>query len=168
MSLNDNYHIINYKNSPYTLEDIKSFIEALEKDFTPPLSERINLTSYVEKLIRESNIIIIKNSINEAIVGMIAFYCTPRKYDTALISFFGVVSNARGKGLGSLLLSTCKQLVYQSGMKAIETRTWESNNPALYVYQKQGFIVEDRKLNKEANRFEVIIRLTFDESNGGE
>lgn len=60
---------------------------------------------------------------------------------------FGVTSEKRGKGYGSLLLSKIKQECYDTGIKDLYLDVDRNNAAAIKLYKKAGFMETDREIS---------------------
>jgi ribosomal protein S18 acetylase RimI-like enzyme len=156
------FDILRYENSNYDVKDIEAFIRKLDKDFVPPLSNRVDLKAYAEKLVKEGIVLVARNSKDRSsLQGMLGFYCTPEEFDVAFISFLGVVPSARGQGLANHLLAECKNIVHLAEMDAIETRTWHTNTAGIRAYLRCGFTIVEEVADRLGSSASIRLRLSL-------
>ena len=151
-----------YKIQKYTEKDkndLFKFIINTERLFNPPISERVNLNDYINKLILESEILVAKEIENNKLIGVAAYYCTPNKFDYAFLSFIAV--NSKYKGVGSLLIQEMIEYCKYKNMKGIETQTWESNERSLSLFKKFDFVETDRISNRSNTERSILLKLVF-------
>lgn len=72
---------------------------------------------------------------------ILAFCSLKYKDNAASIGLFGINSDYRGKGLGSLILNRVFHLLYQRRVIDVTVITQGKNSRALQLYQKNGFLV---------------------------
>lgn len=120
---------------------IYDLVVDLDGEFVPPLSTRIDLEQYSKKM-DEYATVLAALSANGDLKGAIAFYCNDIQTKVAYITYLGVARFARGQGLGSALLDACIAKCAEVGMLRIDVKTWESNAPAIRLYQSRLFEVK--------------------------
>lgn len=149
--------LINPKETNKYFNDVLSFIRRVDHLFEPPLSERVNLEDYTRKLHEESFINLIID--NEKIQAVCAYYCTPRKFDFAFLSYIASIQ----KGLGGLLMeemiSKCKEM----GAKGIETQTWETNYKSLKLFKRYNFTEVSSVSNRNTSVNSSLLKLNFND-----
>ena len=114
-----------------------SFIELVEKDFTPPLFPRVNPIDYYNKVVTYG--IVVMCSFKGEITGMAILYANNTKTRKGYISFIATLKQYRGKHIATLMLNECFSIARQKGMLTLDIAT---NNPiARDLYLKSGFVV---------------------------
>lgn len=151
------FHIKKYSNKDF--DALSSFISLTERLFNPPISQRVNLTDYINKLAREAVIFFAISDKNNNILGTIAYYCTPGKYNYAFLSY--IASNSIIKGIGSELVRTMIKDCVEKKMKGIEAQTWESNIKSLLMFHKFGFKEVGKTMNRDNNERSILLKLDF-------
>lgn len=121
------------------------FIEQVEKEFTPPLSEQHHLPDYVDKLLRLAEVDYVLDG--EEVVAAIACYANDREHHQAYATFFGVLPAYRGSGIARPLLSMGIESCRQAGMHDLRARTWHRGK-ILAFYEGMGFVVERVETNE--------------------
>ncbi len=150
-------------DSVLTESDLLKFIEKVGPDFYPNLSTRVDLTAYTEKLYKQAVILIILDKVRNKIWGMLAFYCTPKSYEDAFLSFIAIDRTIRSKRLGFALINQMIQHVREAGMSAIETRTWSGNTHMIRLIEGVGFKLTQKAIDSNG-RLSMHYRLELDHS----
>lgn len=134
-------------------EEFSSFITETEKDFIPPLLNRIEVNSYYEKLIKNAEFIVCRD--NERIIGLICFYCNNKDTREAFITYIAVRKEYRGNNIASNLLNKATDFSREQGMNRI---TIETNNTIAYkCYIKNGFSLVSTEYLPEYNLNRYIL-----------
>ncbi|MXV38996.1 GNAT family N-acetyltransferase [Flavobacteriaceae bacterium Ap0902] len=150
--------ISNFYYQPEDFESFKNFILKTEKEFNPPISDRVNIDEYINKLTNEAVIILTKNK-NHEIIGTACFYCNPKDFEYAFLSYIATTLN--NQGIGSLLVNDMIAYCKKLGAKGIETQTWENNNNSLKLFNKFNFEIVGKKSNRSTETNSIILRLIF-------
>jgi ribosomal protein S18 acetylase RimI-like enzyme len=58
----------------------------------------------------------------------------------------GVAKKFRGRGLGTRLAAQAMEAAFARGFRRIELEVYVSNEPAIRLYEKLGFVIEGRKI----------------------
>lgn len=127
--------------------------------FQPALSKRVDLQSYVDKMLEEGIVIVFSETVQnkENFIAGCSFYCNPHKYDYAFLTYIA----ATQRGLGSKLLKRMIEYCIKEGSKGIETQTWESNSSSLKLFTRNGFKKIKSLDNRETNEKSIFLRLDF-------
>jgi len=132
-------------------------------DFFPPLSKRVDLDEYAEKLLNSAFIIAsyFESEEKQRLLGMYAGYAHDG-YDYAYGSFMWVDKDFREYALGFFLQKKALAYVKERKMKGIKAHTWTDNNDnVITFYKRLGYEISKETFNSELNRHEVIITYTF-------
>ena len=71
------------------------FLESINEDFSPPLTDKVSLEEYVNKIIENAELVLESN--NEEICGLVVLYCNDKQSNRAYIPLCGVNKEFRGK-----------------------------------------------------------------------
>ena len=156
---NSNFYLEKYSKRNTPFEDLYSFFDNTEKWFKPPISQRTPIDKYVQKLIDEAVILLAKDKNDGKIIGLAAYYCTPKDYQFAFLSY--IATNTKKKGVGSLLVKNMIHDCIEKKMAGVETQTWESNEKSIALFAKYGFKVKEFKSNRDLKERSVILKLEF-------
>lgn len=127
------------------INEIISFLKAMDKEFPTPLSERVDLDKYTVKFCGKGSVIcaLYQNKI----VGLLGGYCNNHETKKGYISVLIIDRAFRGNKISKHLLEDFIQKCKASGMKQIEVHTYKTNIEAIGLYEKFGF--EKRKVSDE-------------------
>lgn len=118
-------------------EKLLSFLQSVDTDFHPSLSDKVNLSDYVRKIIEKAELVF--DDDGERIIGLVVVYCNDENEKRAYIPLVGVATEYRKKGIAKKLMTRVIQIVRDRGFKVIGIH---SNNPiAVRLYQSLGFAV---------------------------
>lgn len=120
--------------------DVMSILMKGDVDFNPSLTSSLDIEQYAMKLSQYADFILLQDETET--LGCIAYYKNEQER-FIYISHFWVSGILQGKGYGKLLLGKLCDMVVgtfcEIRLEVLKT------NPALFFYQKQGFLsVEDR------------------------
>lgn len=112
-----------------------SFLQSVDTDFRPALSDKVYLPDYVRKIIENAALVVEEDG--DKIVGLAVVYCNNELTKRAYISLVGVAAGYRNKGIAKNLVTRAIQVVREQRFTVIGIH---SNNPvAIRLYQSFGF-----------------------------
>lgn len=121
-----------------TFEKIRQLLSDFDKEFNPPLSERINdLDIYAEKLYKFANVYTMEK--DRLVKGFIVFYDNDHETHTAYLSQIAVKSDSQTKGIGNKLLQIFEAISINNGMKQLKLEVQIRNEHAIKFYKRNGF-----------------------------
>lgn len=138
-------------------EDYIRFLKNVDKDFPIPLSKKIKIDEYVEKLISTANVIVEKD--NGKIIGMVAGYIDNSIEEISYISIVAVQKEYRGKSIAKKLLQKYIDECKEKNLKGVHLYTHKTNITALTMYKNFGFISKENV--KEERTEDVHLFLYF-------
>ena len=125
--------------------EIAAHLRACDGVFVPPLSERVDLDDYAEKIVQRAERF--EAWSNGQLAGLVAIYCNDCGRRTAFITSVSVLPARQGEGIASRLLQACTESVRQTGFKGIELEVGAHNSAATRLYEKHGFAVSHTRDN---------------------
>jgi len=128
---------INYAQGTASLRDIAGHLSACQGDFTPPLSETVDIEAYAQKLSDKATTFEAWSRGN--LVGLLAAYFN-RDTAEAYISNVSVDGGFRGLGLAKTLIGQCLEEAALAGLVSARLEVSELNRPARNLYGRLGFI----------------------------
>lgn len=132
---------------------IADHLRACDGTFVPPLSSRVAIDEYAQKLAARSERF---EAWSEGVlVGLLAMYCNDLDRRIAYVTSVSVVPVLRGHGIASRLIAHCVQNAAALGHTAIELEVSTQNEAATRLYQKHGF------LPVRASALATILRLAL-------
>ena len=117
--------------------EIESLLKSVDTDFDPPLSTRISIPEYSEKIHKHATIFSIHQC--EELLAFVALYCNDLGNSTAYVTMVGVSRNHRGIGLASTLIESSIQFLRTRGFKSVRLEVDKSNRNAIKLYDRLGF-----------------------------
>ncbi|ARS53463.1 GNAT family N-acetyltransferase [Kushneria konosiri] len=136
------YH---HRDRAVSSESFLRFIEQVEREFEPPLSEQHHLPDYVNKLLSLAEVNYVLDG--DRVVAAIACYANDYEHYNAYATFIGVLPDYRGSGIARPLLSRGIESCRQAGMQNLRARTWHRGK-ILAFYEEMGFVVERVETNE--------------------
>lgn len=130
--------IIRYDTGRSTASEIAAHLAAADSAFHPPLSHRINLTEYAEKLARHAQRTEAWDG--KVLIGLVAVYCNDPSRATAFVSSVSVLDRYGRRGIARHLM---QQAIAQAQDLGFGSLALEVNNTAvaaLSLYQSLGFL----------------------------
>ncbi len=119
-------------------EQLLRFLQKVDNSFPVPLSKKVHLLEYADKLISLSDIYaeIKDGKILSAVIG----YNKNVENKIAYISIVATVKEAQGKGLAKGLIKRFIEDCKNKGMVCVHLYTHTTNNIAIKMYRDMGFV----------------------------
>jgi len=114
-------------------------LKARYYDFSPPLSERINLEEYANKIYE--NAITFEAWVFDRLIGMVAAYFNNVTDSVGFITNVGVEAKYKGNNIASDLMSNCINYSKENHFSRIILEVNENNQAAINLYNKFNFKV---------------------------
>ena len=118
------------------IKEIVAFLNVVDEDFAPRLSERINFNDFALKVLEKSDLIVYRESTQ--IIGLVVLYCNDYQTQRAYISLVAVHPEYRGRGIAKRMMNSAIQKAQRAGMSILGIHT--NNIVALNMYLSFGFI----------------------------
>ena len=125
---------------------LMKFLQEIDKDFIPFLSQKVDLSSYCDKLLSNAQLFA-SYSDDENISGLVVLYANDFAKRYAYIPLVAVRKDCRGRGLAKeLLVKAVSYVKKMGGQYKMYILGIHTNNPiALRFYQKLGFVKQDER-----------------------
>ena len=120
-------------------KSIERHLYECDKKFIPPLSERVSLQEYSNKLAEHADRFEFWD--NTRLVALLAAYLNTPDRQVGFISSVSVCTDFEGRGLGSILLNKCCAHARSKGFRFINLEVGAANIKAINFYIKNGFEV---------------------------
>ena len=114
--------------------EIIQFFEDNDRDFYPPISQRTELTSFIELTFIHLGFIIVYEQEGK-IIGLVAVCFENPRYQYYL-RYIAVSQSNRGLGIGHQLIQAASYFVHKSGGTQLILTSWSSNVKAKNFYNK--------------------------------
>lgn len=128
---------------------LKEFVKSLDKDFTPPLTGRINIDEWIYKIYSKGSVILAERE--GEYIGAILFYSNNMESREGYIAYLAVDSKFRRLGVAKSMLDKCIEVSKSNGMHSIIVYT--NNRGALKLYVSRGFQI---KTYEEIEKYGII------------
>ncbi len=149
--------------SPDLKPAIAAILRRSDADFFPPLSARLDLDAYAEKLANAPDAFFIGawNQPKSELICLYAGYAR-EGFEYSFSPYMWVAPEYRSFFLGLRLHSAAVRHLKSLGMHGIRAKTWVENNDALLAFYKNlGYKISEPKFDVRLNRREVDLELTF-------
>jgi ribosomal protein S18 acetylase RimI-like enzyme len=122
-------------------EDIKDLLVEVDNDFTPHLSDKLNLDVYCRKIAEKAVLFTVREA--GKISGLVAVYCNDAAADSAFVTMVAVRKAARSTGLGTALLRNSIAYAARAGFKTMRLEIYKTNPGLRFYYGRLGFTVSN-------------------------
>ncbi|MBF0163893.1 MAG: GNAT family N-acetyltransferase [Magnetococcales bacterium] len=116
-------------------EEIRRHLSACDDRFIPPLSPRVAIPAYAEKL--RAHAMTVEAWDGARLVGLVAIYWNDIR---GYITNVSVEAGWAGRGVGSALLAEVVTQARRRGVASIELEVGAGSEPALRLYRSAGFV----------------------------
>ncbi len=123
--------------------ELRTLLEAVDAEFAPPLSTRVELAAYADKLARQA--VVFGAYRQGAMAAFAAIYCNDAAGRDAYLSMLAVAPDQRGCGLSSQVLGAAIAHARARGFARMTLEVYQNNDAALAVYRKLGFLETGRQ-----------------------
>ncbi len=144
---------LNFTINVSTASEIYLHLFRCDNNFSPRLSDRLNVESYSIKIRSNATTFEVWNSSN-ALIGLVAVYLD-KELKTAFITNVSVEKNYMGKGISKKLMQNSIDYLKNNFYKQVKLEVFKSNEIAISLYRKFGFI----ECSEEGNS--IIMKLKF-------
>jgi ribosomal protein S18 acetylase RimI-like enzyme/SAM-dependent methyltransferase len=108
-----------------------------DSDFDPPLSQRVDITSYAVRLVEKAVRLEAWN--DGRLVGLVAAYANTGAGGSAFITNVSVLPSFRGRGLAERLVASALAHLKGQGFARVELEVGRGAAAAISLYRKLGF-----------------------------
>lgn len=144
-----------YKINQGNVGEILIHLSACDKYFMPPLSYRIDLSTYSEKLVNCATNFEAWN-VQKILVGLVSVYMNDMCMKTAFITNVSVCPEYTGKGIAKNLMTECIKEAKQKGFVQLQLEVNELNAPAIKLYSAFGFDITE--INKDIIKMNLKLK----------
>jgi ribosomal protein S18 acetylase RimI-like enzyme len=119
---------------------IAEHLERCDADFMPPLSSRVEIKDYAQKIAKKA--IRLEAWSDGTLVGLVAAYYNDLENRVVYISNVSVLREWSKKGIATRLLKKCIKYARAMEMQQVCLEVSTDNKPAVKLYEKSGFIAD--------------------------
>lgn len=130
------YSVSITQTSDHNFNRILTFLKNVDLSFYEPLSQRMIIEDYAQKLSQSAVNIFITHSLKD--IAHAAFYISPDKFKI-FISSISVIPDYKNKGVGSFLLSVVENYAIKNKFSIIELEVDFRSNKLKKFYKNNGY-----------------------------
>lgn len=130
---------MNFRLDSVGAAELLAHLRAADAGFTPPLSSRIDLAAYADKLATHARRI--EAWQEGALVGLIAMYANDPAQG-GFITNVSVLPGHQGQGIAGELLTRALALATELGLARLRLEVYADNTAAMALYRRHGFSLE--------------------------
>lgn len=120
-----------------SVAQIAAHLHACDAVFEPPLSDRVDIAAYADKIAAKAGRF--EAWAGDELAGLLAAYCNAPDRGTAFVTSVSVLPAWQDRGMASCLLENCIAHVRELGFSRIELEVGGNNEAAITLYEKHGF-----------------------------
>ncbi len=129
---------VEYRSNTAAAAQIAAHLAHCDADFVPPLSGRVEITAYANKIAEQATRF--EAWSGATLVGLVAVYCNDMERRIAYITSVSVLKQWRGKGIATRLLHQCLAHAQEAGMRQIRLETTGNRRLSNRLYERVGFV----------------------------
>ncbi len=133
--------VVVYLLNNASVAEIAEHLRVCNTDFASSLSGRVDINDYAQRILGKATRF--EAWSNGTLIGLVATYCNDQEKHIAYITSASVLKDWTGKGIATSLMSRCIKYVEALGMNQIRLEVASDNMPAIKLYEKSGFIMND-------------------------
>ena len=130
---------MNYRLDSVGAAALLTHLRAADAGFEPPLSSRIDLAGYADKLATHARRV--EAWQGDLLVGLIAMYANDPAQG-GFITNVSVLPGHQGQGIAGELLTRTLALAAELGLPRLRLEVYADNTAALALYRRHGFSAE--------------------------
>lgn len=123
-----------------SIAQIEEHLLHCDADFVPPLSGRVKIRDYAQKIARKA--MRFEAWSDGTLVGLVAAYCNDQDKRIVYITSVSVLRAWTSKSIAARLMNQCVEYAKTSGMRQVSLEVAGNNIPAIRLYKKSGFIAD--------------------------
>ncbi len=121
-----------------TAAQIAAHLQACDADFVPPLSQRVDIDRYADKL--AAHAVCVEAWDGGTLAALVAIYCNDTDTRRAHITSVSVLRRWTRQGVAAYLLSQAIAQARLAGMRRIDLEVGVANAAAIALYENFGFV----------------------------
>jgi len=137
-----NLDSLDFKVNACTERDIRSHLSSCNRQFSPPLSDRVDIGEYSKKL--RLSAFTFEAWSDESLVGLVAAYINTPDH-SCFITNTSVLPEFFGRGIAAKLLTACLAHAHAADVETASLEVSKDSHPAICLYKKFGFRVTTQR-----------------------
>ncbi|WP_457445576.1 GNAT family N-acetyltransferase [Roseateles sp. P5_E4] len=130
---------MNYRLDSADVSTLLTHLRAADASFAPPLSSRLDLAAYADKLFAHARRV--EAWQDDVLVGLIAMYANDAAQG-GFITNVSVLPDQQGQGIAGELLTRALALATELRLPRLRLEVYADNTAALALYRRHGFSAE--------------------------
>ena len=135
-----------------------SLLESCDGEFDPPLSARVDLSEYVQKLLRSAIVIVAR--IHGEIAGFAAFYANDPSHKISFLSLILIDQQFRRYGLGRTLMEQWIKHCRQQRFRELHLEANAADTRLVEWYGQQGFKTVGHYARQGSHAVQMVLSLS--------
>ena len=132
---------VEFLSNNASAEEIGKHLRNCDVDFVPPLSSRVKISDYAQKI--ASKAMRFEAWSSGTLIGLVAVYCNDQNKNIAYVTSVSIMKEWIGKGIAAHMMSQCVKHVHALGMKQICLEVASDSISAIRLYEKCGFVASN-------------------------
>ncbi|MCR9089628.1 MAG: GNAT family N-acetyltransferase [Rhodobacteraceae bacterium] len=137
-----------YSRDSAGVRDLLRHLRDSDDQFTPPLSHRVNLKAYADRLLAQAvrfeawtteGHTSRSDECHDRLIGLVAIYCNNPDRTDAFITSVSVESEFRGRGIAERLLQAALATATEAGFRSATLKVDIAATPARRLYARLAF-----------------------------
>lgn len=133
---------IGYREQTATRDDIHAHLTACDRQFSPPLSSRVELGDYAGKLAERA--FTFEAWHESTLAGLVAAYFPDVADHPGFISNVSVLQDFSGRGMATRLMERCMARARTLRLHELRLEVADTQSSAIHLYRKFGFVESAR------------------------
>lgn len=121
-------------------EDLVSFLKRIDSRLPVPLTARVDLQDFAEKVIRHGNPLVIYEG--DTIAAAALFYSNDQQTRNAYLTLLVTDEAYEGRGYARVLMAQAERIAAAAGMQWFYLDTQLTNHHAIAFYSQQGWTID--------------------------
>jgi ribosomal protein S18 acetylase RimI-like enzyme len=122
-----------------TAEAIAAHLLRCDQDFVPPLSTRVDIEAYADKIARRAARF--EAWSDGGLVGLVAAYCNDLTSRSVFVTSVSVDQAFQGRGVAAALMDMCIEHARRQGFARVALEVDSTNTAAMRLYEQKGFSI---------------------------
>lgn len=140
---------------------VSEILRRSDSDFFPPLSTRVELGAYAEKIVDSPDSFLVGARSADRICALYVGYANAA-FEYAFSPFMWVEPESRTSFIGLKIHMAAVKYIRGLGMRGIRAKTWlENNEKLLSFYKNLGYKISTPTYNPKLDRHDLNLELTF-------
>lgn len=129
--------MIEFRLNTATSVVIAAHLVACDHDFVPPLSTRVEIGGYADKIARRASRFEAWST--GRLVGLVAAYLDDKQDSVAFVTTVSVIGDFHGRGIASMLIDQCIESALKKGFNGVALEVDVGNSAGISLYASKGF-----------------------------